>query len=131
MRDLRRAAYDRERGRCLVTGAPLGHPDASTWELHHRVPGGQGGTPWDRDILSNVIAVTPRVHNLDPRSIHGSPSWSFPLGYLLPAREREPWTVPVLHWSGWWVTLDDEGRYVGTGRFEGREAPPSADRAPF
>lgn len=112
MRQLRRAAYDREQGRCLITGLPLGDPDGDSWNLHHRVPGGMGGSRWNRDRLDNVIAILARVHNPGPGTVHGSPSWSMPRGYLLPARERDPGSFPLLHFRLGWTFLDDAGGYV-------------------
>lgn len=119
MRDLRRAAYERDRGRCVVTGAPLGDPDADTWHLHHRRPGGMGGTRRaDQDSLPNVICLLARVHNFgapgllldgEVRSVHGSPVWSGPRGYLLSPSERDPAAVPLLLHGRRWVFLTAEG----------------------
>lgn len=80
--------------------------------MHHRAPGGMGGTPFDRDTLPNVIALRPRCHNLAPGSVHGNPTWSMPLGLLLPARERAPETRSVRHWSAGWVWLTPDGAYL-------------------
>lgn len=127
MRDLRRQAYEREHGRCLVTGHPLGEVDGNGWELHHRVPGGMGGTPWDRDTIDNVIAVLPQVHNLHPRSIHMAPGWSGPRGYLLPPRVRDPWAYPVLTWRGW-AFLRPDGTVMP---LDHASAWPIAEAAPY
>lgn len=113
--ELRRAAYDREQGRCFVTGRPLGDPDTGPWELHHRMPGGMGGTSRDRDTLPNVIAVLGTVHNLGgggARSIHGDPGWSMPSGWLLsPNSPIPPLSRPALHWQAGWVFLLADGSY--------------------
>jgi hypothetical protein len=106
-RALRRAAWEREGGRCIVTGAPLGDPDGDTWNLHHRRPGGMGGTSRpDQDTLPNVIAVADNVH----RGIHENPQWSEPVGLLLPTSEQDPASVPVRSYRGW-VFLLPEGGY--------------------
>lgn len=109
-RALRRAAWQREGGRCLLTGAPLGEPDSDDWELHHRRPFGMGGTGRaDQDSLPNVIAVAHHVH----AGIHGNPHWSGPLGLLLPkeGERSDPTAVPVRTWRGW-VFLTPDGDYV-------------------
>jgi hypothetical protein len=109
-RALRRAAWAREGGRCVVTGCPLGGEDDDTWHLHHRRPFGMGGTSReDQDTLPNVIAVSEQVH----RGIHGNPHWSGPDGLLLPKQgERsDPAAVPVRTWRGW-VFLTVEGGYL-------------------
>lgn len=115
MRDLRRAAYEREGGRCFVTGLPLGDVDGGTWEMHHRLAGQMGGTTLDRDTLPNVIALLARVHNLGGGgrlSVHGSPAWSRPRGWLLSAtRSQVPARVPALHHELGWVFLLETGGY--------------------
>jgi hypothetical protein len=123
MRDLRRAAWEREGGRCAVTGAVLGDVDCDLWDLHHRRPGGMGGTRRvDQDTLPNVIALLARVHNfgapglliggVDGRSVHGDPAWSGPLGYLLSPSEEEPGAVPLLLHGRAWVFLTAAGGYT-------------------
>lgn len=122
MRDLRRAAYERQRGVCAVTGIGLGDPEADRWDLHHRLAGQMGGTSrLDRDVLSNVIAVLAEAHNMGSprllvdgkagRSIHTDPAWSRPLGLLLSAgRADVPAEVPVrLSGLGWGFLRDDGG----------------------
>jgi hypothetical protein len=120
MRELRRRAYEREGGRCAVTGLPLGEPDGDRWNLHHRLAGGMGGTSRDRDTLSNVIAVLAVAHNMGSpgllvdgvagRSIHTDPAWSRPLGLLLSAsRGDDPERVPVRLAGRGWVFLTDDG----------------------
>ena len=123
MRDLRLAAYEREGGRCLVTGLPLGDPDSRTWEMHHRRPAGKGGTKrGDQNSLPNVIALLGVVHNFGSqhvrvhgevgRSVHGSPAWSMPHGYLLsPSSSVAPRSRPVLHHELGWVFLLEQGGY--------------------
>lgn len=121
MADLRRAAWEREGGRCAVTGLPLGEPESGRWNLHHRLAGQMGGTTrLDRDVLSNVIAVLAEAHNFGSpwlpvagvygRSIHTDPAWSRANGLLLSAgRGDEPAAVPVLMAGRGWVFLDDGG----------------------
>lgn len=107
-RALRRAAWAREGGRCIVTGSPLGGEDDDGWHLHHRRPGGMGGTSRpDQHTLPNVIAVADHVH----RGIHGNPHWSEPHGLLLPTSEQDPAQVPVWTFRGW-VFLTAEGGYL-------------------
>lgn len=116
MRDLRRAAWERAGGRCEVTGAALGDVDGSLWQMHHRRPGGMGGTRRpDQDSLPNVLALLASVHNLGggaARSVHGHPAWSGPRGYLLSPRERDPGAVPLLLHGQRWVFLTAEGGYL-------------------
>lgn len=123
MRGLRRAAYEREGGRCFVTGLPLGDVDGGTWDLHHRRPGGKGGTKRsDQDSLPNVVALLSVVHNFGSqhvavhgqrgRSVHGAPAWSMPHGYLLsPASSVPPRSRPALHHEHGWVFLLERGGY--------------------
>jgi hypothetical protein len=119
-RELRRRAWEREEGRCAVTGAPLGDPDGDGFHLHHRRPGGRGGTSRaNQQCLSNVVCLLPRVHlfgapglvldGVAGRSVHGAPAWSKPLGLLLSSSVEEPGSVPVRLWSGWAFLLDDGG----------------------
>lgn len=112
MRDLRAAAFEREGGMCFVSGRPL---DPERFELHHRMPGGMGGRE-GRDVLSNLIALRPEVHNLgggSSRSVHGSPAWSRPRGWLLSSSDTvSPASRPLLHWSAGWVFLEDDGSIV-------------------
>lgn len=107
-RDLRRAAWEREGGRCAVSGQPLGDQDGQTWHLHHRRPKGMGGTSRaDEDTLPNVIAVTPAAH----RGIHAYPARSMPRGLLLSKAQPDPAACPVRLWRGW-VFLAVEGGYL-------------------
>lgn len=124
MGNLRRAAYERQRGVCAVTGIALGDPEDSRWHMHHRLAGGMGGTSrLDRDVLSNVVAVLAEAHNMGSprllvdgkagRSIHTDPAWSRPLGLLLSAgRGDVPAEVPVRLAGLGWVFLTDDGRAV-------------------
>lgn len=118
--DLRRVAYERQGGRCAVTGAYLGEPEASSWHLHHRRPGSMGGTERPtQQRPGNVLALLARVHNFGApgllldgrvRSVHGDPAWSKPLGLLLSASVEDPGSMPVrLHGVGWAFLLDDGG----------------------
>lgn len=111
LRDLRRAAYDREGGRCIVSGQPLGDRDSSDWHLHHRRPFGMGSTRRDdQNALPNVIAVAASAH----RQIHAHPDRSRPLGLLLTKTEPNPAAVPVKTWRGWrFLTADGGYREVG------------------
>lgn len=112
MGDLRAAAYEREGGRCFVTGLTL---DPERFELHHRQPGGMGGRR-GRDVLSNLIALRPEVHNLGGGagpSVHGDPAWSKPRGWLLSSSDEvPPASRPLLHWRAGWVFLTDAGEIV-------------------
>jgi hypothetical protein len=116
--ELRRIAYDRQAGRCAVTGALLGDLDGG-WHLHHRRPGGRGGTRRaNQQLPGNVVALLARVHNFGApgllldgqvRSVHGDPAWSRPLGLLVSSNVDEPASIPVRLWSGWAFLLDDGG----------------------
>lgn len=119
-RAIRTAVWERERGRCMVTGLPLPGPDDDGWDCHHRRPKGMGGTDRaDTDTVVNLIAVLPEVHNLGyrrrrvdgvlGRTIHGDPLWSRPLG-LLVSKEHPPMSIPVRTWHGW-VFLTPDGGY--------------------
>lgn len=118
--ELRRAVYERQRGLCAVTGALLGEVDGGTWHMHHRRPGGKGGTRRaNQQELSNVVGLLAAVHNfgapgllldgVDGRSVHGDPAWSKPLGLLLSSHEAEPSRVPVRTVWGWVFLTDDGG----------------------
>jgi hypothetical protein len=125
MRELRRAAYERERGRCAATGLPLGDVDGSQWNMHHRRPGGKGGTSREQDVLSNVVCLLAEAHNMGSprlivdgvagRSVHTDPRWSKPLGLLLSSHENDPSSVPVRVAGVGWVFLTDDGQYVPLG----------------
>lgn len=116
--DLRRVAWERQAGRCAVTGAPLGDLDGG-WHLHHRRPGGFGGTSrGNQQTPANVVALLARVHNFGApgllldgavRSVHGDPGWSMPLGLLLSTSEPDPAAVPVRVAGVGWVFLDEAG----------------------
>jgi hypothetical protein len=118
MRELREVAWERQRGLCAVTGLPL------DWErdhLHHRRPGGRGGTSRpNQQAPSNVVALLARVHNFGApgllldgvpgRSVHGSPEWSRPLGLLVSSSVDEPGSIPVrIAGLGFVFLLDDGG----------------------
>jgi hypothetical protein len=118
--ELRRIAWERQQGRCAVTGAPLGDLDGP-WHLHHRRPGGRGGTRRaNQQTPSNVLALLPRVHNFGApgllldgvagRSVHGSPAWSKPLGLLVSSNVDDPGSIPVrVAGLGFVFLLDDGG----------------------
>jgi len=119
MGDLRRAAWERQRGRCAATGLDLGDPEGS-WHMHHRLAGEMGGSSQDRDRLSNLVALLAEAHNMGSpglvvdgvagRSVHGDPLWSRPLGLLLSqTRGERPEQVPVRLAGVGWVFLGDDG----------------------
>lgn len=123
MGELRRAAYEREKGRCAVTGLPLGEPESGRWNLHHRLAGQMGGTVRDRDTLPNVVAVLAEAHNMGSprlvvdgrpgRSIHTDPVWSRGLGLLLSqTRGDVPEERPVRIAGVGWVFLTGDGGYL-------------------
>jgi len=118
MRELRELAWERQRGLCAVTGLPL---DWDRDALHHRRPGGRGGTSRaNQQAPSNVVALLARVHNFGApgllldgvagRSVHGSPEWSRPLGLLVSSNVDEPASIPVrIAGLGFVFLLDDGG----------------------
>jgi hypothetical protein len=123
MRELRHAAWERQRGFCAVTSAALGGPDDDRWDLHHRLAGQMGGTTQDRDRLCNLVAVLSVAHNMGSprlvvdgkpgRSIHTDPAWSRPLGLLLSAnRGDDPAALPVRISGVGWVFLTDDGGWT-------------------
>jgi 5-methylcytosine-specific restriction enzyme A len=106
MHALRRAAWARDGGRCVVTGAELPGGEDGGWELHHRRPGGMGGTKRpDQDTLPNVVCLTTGSH----RWAHAHPVEAGPAGLLLPPRECDPAAVPVRTWRGWVFLTADGG----------------------
>lgn len=120
--ELRQIAYERQRGRCAATGLELGGLDGS-WHLHHRRPGGRGGTRRaNQQQPGNVVALLAEAHNMGSpglvvdgragRSVHTDPGWSRPLGLLLSSHVDDPSSVPVRIAGLGWVFLLDDGRVL-------------------
>jgi hypothetical protein len=87
--------------------------DASTFDAHHRRNKGMGGTSRpDRDSLPNLLALDPLVHNGGPRSVHARRQAAQERGLLVPKHVDEVITWPVELWSGRWVLLTEDGRYL-------------------
>lgn len=106
---LRAALWERAEGRCEVSGVPL---DPDTFDAHHRRPKGMGGTARpDRDLLSNLIALDPSVHNGAPDSVHARRGWSEEHGYLLPQSTPLAIEWPLLLRGRTWVFLLNSGIY--------------------
>lgn len=106
---LREQLWTRSNGLCEVSGQAL---DYDTFDAHHRRLKGMGGTyREDTDLLGNLLALDPIVHNGAPWSVHQRPSWSKPRGYLLSTSIEEPAVEPLLYRGKDWVVLDDEGDY--------------------
>lgn len=109
---IRRAVWERAGGKCEISGAYLGEPDSDRWECHHRRNKGMGGTSRANvDNLSNLMALTPRVHNGGPLSVHGRRAWSQKRGYLIPKGVAEPSQWPLFLLGHRWVLLGDDGEY--------------------
>lgn len=124
---LRAAAWERERGRCFVTGAPLGPVDGP-WQLHHRRPGGKGGTSRpDQQTLPNVIALSERAHQ---QLVHGLPSIARAHGWLVSSISGPPpRALSLQHWAVGWVWLEEAGGYApvrGPGSLPRRPRPAPA-----
>lgn len=122
----RRIIWERAQGHCEITGAPLGPCETGPWECHHRRNKGMGGSSRANvDNPSNLMALTPRIHNGGPGSVHAHRPWAQRCGYLLPKHVAEPgmWPVqlaglrPVVTAGGIvmvvnpLVLLGDDGRY--------------------
>lgn len=106
---LREALWTRCEGLCEVSGIAL---DPDTFDAHHRRPKGIGGTSRpDTDMLSNLIALDPLVHNGDPQSVHSRRPWSEDRGYLLPQSTPLAIEFPVLLRGARWVYLLNSGEY--------------------
>jgi hypothetical protein len=122
MRELRRAAWERQGGLCAATGLSLGDPDGGPWDLHHRLAGGMGGTATDRDRLCNVVAVLSAAHNMGSprlavdgvrgRSIHTDPAWARRRGLLLSQHGGNPAAEPVRFFAHGWRFLHDDGTWT-------------------
>lgn len=114
MRELREAVWERQQGRCAATGLPL---DWDRDDLHHRLPGGMGGSSVNRDRLSNLVGLVAAAHNMGSprlpvdgmrgRSVHTDPRWSRSVGLLLSAGQ-DPAEMPV-RVGGLWLFLTDDG----------------------
>jgi hypothetical protein len=110
---IRRAVWERAGGRCEITGLPLGEPDGDRWECHHRRNKGMGGTDRDNvDSLVNLLALTPRIHNGGPGSVHGNRRWAERYGYLIPKHVSEPGMWPLKLLGRRWVLLTEVGGYA-------------------
>lgn len=87
--------------------------DWETFDVHHRVNKGMGGTsrPW-RDAFTNLLALDPIVHNGGPGSVHGRRPWAEMRGYLLPKLIAwPPASMPVWLHGVRWVFLTENGTY--------------------
>lgn len=83
------------------------------YDMHHRRPGGKGGTSRDgQHALTNLLALDPQVHNLHPRSVHMRPLLARPRGYLLSTSTADPALVPVHLRGQRWVFLSRAGGYL-------------------
>lgn len=106
---MRALVLERCGGYCEVSGYPLG----DRVEVHHRRPGGHGGTRRaGQHNVTNLLALLPEVHNMAPTSVHGSPAWSRPRGYLLSNSVPDPAAVPVQLYGRAWVFLRSDGTYL-------------------
>lgn len=112
----RQRVWERAEGRSELSGVPL---RASDWECHHRRPAGKGGhAPADQQSLANQVALTPREHNMDPRSVHLDPRWGKSIGFLLPRGQglaSIPHLVPIWWRGREWRYLTASGVYVPVG----------------
>lgn len=71
-----------------------------------------GGTSRpDTDLLSNLIALDPGVHNATGTGVHARRGWAEEHGYLLP--QSTPWAIewPLLLRGRTWVYLLNSGAY--------------------
>jgi hypothetical protein len=113
-RQLREQLWERSGGFCEISGVAL---DAETFDAHHRRNLGAGGTSRpDADLLTNLLALDPAIHNAAPSralSVHGNAAWSMPLGYLL-YQVQVPADEPVYLRECEWVLLTEDGRYEPT-----------------
>lgn len=77
-----------------------------------------GGTSrLDTDLLSNLLALDPEVHNGGPQSVHGRRGWSEERGYLLPLSTPLASGWPVLVRGHWWAFLLNSGGYKPVPRY--------------
>jgi hypothetical protein len=110
LRDLRRAAWEREGGRCAVTGASVGDVDGDGYHLLPRV--------------HNFGRASLVVDGVAGRSVHGDIPWAKARGLLLSSHENNPGAVPAWMWNvngghAWWLLSDD-------GCVQWVDAPPPA-----
>jgi hypothetical protein len=126
-KELRKQLLERSQGYCEVSGRVL---DPETFDAHHRRNLGLGGTSRpDADALWNLLAVDPATHNAaarGARSVHGSPDWSMPCGYLL-YQHQDPLLEPILLMGKRWVLLDGTTEYVEMPRPTPLFAPSAPD----
>lgn len=59
----------------------------------------------DTDLLSNLLALDPAIHNGSPQAVHGRRGWSEERGYLVPKDAPLAIEFPVLLRGRWWVYL--------------------------
>ena len=116
---LREQLWARCGGRCEVSGTPL---DFETFDAHHRRNKGMGGTSrLDTDLLSNLLALDPTVHNGGPDSVHAVRPRSESLGWLIPKLSPDaPHMVPACVYSvgGWrWCLLGENGDRLPLGSY--------------
>jgi hypothetical protein len=116
---LRELLWQRCGGRCEVSGKPL---DFETFDAHHRRNKGMGGTSRsDTDLLSNLLALDPVVHNGGSGSVHADRPRSEVLGWLIPKLSPyAPRMVPACVYSvgGWrWCLLGEDGDRLPLGGY--------------
>jgi hypothetical protein len=105
---IREALYERARGRCEISGLPLG----DSWAAHHRRKKGSGGTRLpDVHSLPNLLALSHQAHNLRRPSAHLDPAWAAARGYMIPWWEV-PRLAPVWLLGRRWVLLTEAGAYL-------------------
>lgn len=97
----------RSGARCETCGGALG---SAGWSAHHRCLRGMGGTRRaDINVLSNLLALCGSGSAGCHGWVHGHPSKSYRLGWMIPSTE-EVFTAasltPVVLYSGRRVLLD-------------------------
>lgn len=98
----RKLLYTRSHGLCDVCGTGMLYDDM---HAHHRLLKSHGGT-W---ALDNILGIHGDCHNVQPKSLHQNPKWSYERGYMVKSWCTKPGDIPILLRGFSWYLLNADG----------------------